>query len=88
MSIFKTSIIVSFTYIIRLTAFKVDKFCPLLITAFILSSVTGHSQDMKRVDSLLQLASTQTDTTQIITYAMLWAEYLYVDPLASKPYLT
>ncbi|MFC0605194.1 tetratricopeptide repeat protein [Winogradskyella pulchriflava] len=46
-----------------------------------------QSQNQKRVDSLLQVASQQTDTTQIITYAMLWAEHLYVDPLASKPYL-
>ncbi len=66
---------------------KVDKMLPLLIFVFGLSSLIGHAQDQKKVDSLLQAASKQTDTTQIITYATLWAEHLFVDPLASKPYL-
>lgn len=66
---------------------KVDKLYLLLIVAIGLSGQLSHSQNQKRVDSLLQAASKQTDTTQIITYATLWAEYLFVDPLASKPYL-
>jgi tetratricopeptide (TPR) repeat protein len=47
----------------------------------------GYCQDQKKVDSLLQIAAVQKDTTQIISYAMLWVEYLYTDPPASKPYL-
>lgn len=66
---------------------KVDKILPLLIFVFGLSSLISHAQDQKKVDSLLQVASKQTDTIQIITYATLWAEHLFVDPLASKPYL-
>ncbi|WP_138434613.1 tetratricopeptide repeat protein [Winogradskyella algicola] len=67
--------------------FKVDKCPTLLIITFGIITQFGFSQNQKKVDSLLKVASTQKDTTQIITYAMLWAEYLYVDPLASKPYL-
>ena len=66
---------------------KVDKLLSLFFLVFILNSFIGHSQNQKKVDSLLNNVRTQTDTTQIITYAMIWAEYLYVDPLASKPYL-
>ncbi|WP_299334220.1 tetratricopeptide repeat protein [uncultured Psychroserpens sp.] len=58
----------------------------LLISVFLISQVS-FSQDQKRVDSLLQAASQQTDTTQIITYAHLFADYIYVDPLKAKPYL-
>ncbi|APY07599.1 hypothetical protein BWZ20_04480 [Winogradskyella sp. J14-2] len=67
--------------------FKVDKCPSLLIIIFGIITQFGFGQNQKKVDSLLKVASTQKDTTQIITYAMLWAEYLYVDPLASKPYL-
>lgn len=66
---------------------KVDKCPTLIILVFGLFTQISICQNQKRVDSLLKVASTQTDTTQIITYAMVWAEYLYVDPLASKPYL-
>lgn len=59
----------------------------ILVIALLLLSQTGFSQDQKRVDSLLQAASIQKDTTQIITYAYLFAEYLYVDPLKSKPFV-
>jgi tetratricopeptide (TPR) repeat protein len=52
-----------------------------------MSPFISESQNQKAIDSLLQIASKQTDTTQIMTYAMIWAEYLYVDTLASKPYL-
>ena len=86
MTISKASLNVPFTSLTRFICFKVDKLCPLILV-IMLSSYVGQSQDQKRVDSLLQIASTQTDTTQIITYAMLWAEYLYVNPLASKPFL-
>lgn len=67
--------------------FKVDKWLTTLIVFFILGLALVNGQNQKRVDSLLQVVSAQKDTTQIISYAMLWAEYLYVDPLASKPYL-
>lgn len=67
--------------------FKVDKYLFLLLFVFSLSCFSSNAQDQKRVDSLLNVASKQTDTTQIISYAMLWAEYIYVDPLASKPFL-
>ncbi|MFK7833563.1 MAG: tetratricopeptide repeat protein [Winogradskyella sp.] len=83
----KTSVIVPFAEKLIETCLKVDKLCPPLILIFIFSFQIGLAQNQKRVDSLLQLAATQTDTTQIITYAKLWADYIYVDPLASKPYL-
>ena len=66
---------------------QVDNLCPLLFLIVLFATQIMFSQNQKRVDSLLNVASKQTDTTQIITYAMLWAEYLYVDPIASKPYL-
>lgn len=69
------------------THIKVDKCLTLIILVFGLISQISYSQNQKRVDSLLKVAATQTDTTQIISYASLWAEYLFVDPLASKPYL-
>ncbi|WP_299125870.1 tetratricopeptide repeat protein [uncultured Winogradskyella sp.] len=87
MNITKASINVPFSAKIKDVYHKVDKLLPILILVFSLGSFIGHSQDQKRVDSLLQVVSKQTDTTQIITYARLWVEYLYVDPLASKPYL-
>lgn len=87
MSITKASINVPFSKKITDTYIKVDNVLYLLILIFMLNFYSGHSQNQKRVDSLLQIASKQKDTTQIITYAMLWVEYLYVDPLASKPYL-
>lgn len=67
--------------------FKVDKWFTTPILFFILGLALVNGQNQKRVDSLLQVVSTQKDTLQIISYAMLWVEYLYVDPLASKPYL-
>jgi tetratricopeptide (TPR) repeat protein len=66
---------------------QVDNLCPLLFLIVLFATQIMFSQNQKRVDSLLNVASKQTDTTQIITYAMLWAEYLYVDPITSKPYL-
>lgn len=66
---------------------KVDKLIPLIIFTSLLYCPFIHSQNQKKVDSLLQIAKTQSDTTQIISYAQIWAEYLYVDPLASKPFL-
>ncbi len=87
MSILNSSKNVPFTSPFIKFNFKVDKCLTLLILVFGLISQSGHSQNQKKVDSLLSAAAIQTDTTQIITYAMLWAEHLYVDPLASKPYL-
>ncbi|WP_296381248.1 tetratricopeptide repeat protein, partial [Winogradskyella sp.] len=87
MSIAKASTNVPFTIKITVVHTKVDKLLSSLILIFMLCFYGGHSQNQKRVDSLLQVVTKQTDTTQIITYAMLWAEYLYVDSLASKPYL-
>ncbi|WP_157957286.1 tetratricopeptide repeat protein [Winogradskyella tangerina] len=66
---------------------KVDNWPLLFFLLISLVSFKSHGQDQKKVDSLLNVVTKQTDTTQIITYAMLWAEYLFVDPLASKPYL-
>lgn len=66
---------------------QVDKLYTLLTILFLMTCNLAHCQNQKKVDSLLQVAEKQTDTTQIITYAMLWAEYLYTDPLSSKPYL-
>ena len=58
---------------------------------FILFSVIGwvntYGQNLKKVDSILTIVKKQTDTTQIISYAQLWAEYIFVNPLESKPYL-
>lgn len=87
MTISKRPFIVRLIKICAEVHVKVDKLFPLLLFAFLISAHSMQSQNQKRVDSLLQVASQQTDTTQIITYAMLWAEHLYVDPLASKPYL-
>lgn len=66
---------------------QVDKLYRLLIILFLMTCNLAHCQNQKKVDSLLQVVAKQTDTTQIITYAMLWAEYLYTDPPSSKPYL-
>ena len=66
---------------------KVDIKSSFLILVFISLFTHSYSQDQKRVDSLIQAAEIQTDTTQIITYAQLFAEYLYVDTNKSKPYL-
>lgn len=66
---------------------KVDNLFYLFVLCVMLNLYSVQSQNQKRVDSLLTIVSKQTDTTQVITYAMLWAEYLYVDPLKSKPYL-
>lgn len=66
---------------------QVDKLYTLLTILFLMTCNLAHCQNQKKVDSLLQVAEKQTDTAQIITYAMLWAEYLYTDPLSSKPYL-
>lgn len=66
---------------------QVDKLYTLLTILFLMTCNLAHCQNQKKADSLLQVAEKQTDTTQIITYAMLWAEYLYTDPLSSKPYL-
>ncbi|WP_179018486.1 tetratricopeptide repeat protein [Winogradskyella forsetii] len=87
MSIFYLSIYVRFFKPDTSVYQKVDKLIYLIVLSAMLSSYFGHSQDQKRVDSLLNVVTKQTDTTQIITYAKLWAEYLYVDPLASKSYL-
>jgi tetratricopeptide (TPR) repeat protein len=65
----------------------VDKYFITLILIYGFFFQISHSQNKKKVDSLLHVVKTQSDTTQIITYAQLWAQYLYVDPLASKPYL-
>lgn len=65
----------------------VDKLRSCIIIMFMVMHHLGYCQDQKKVDSLLQVAAVQTDTTQIISYAMLWVEYLYTDPPASKPYL-
>lgn len=66
---------------------QVDKLYTLLTILFLMTCNLAHCQNQKKVDSLLQVAEKQTDNAQIITYAMLWAEYLYTDPLSSKPYL-
>ena len=87
MNIFKSSKNVPHTCPISKSSFQVDKCLTLLLMVFVLIYQSGQCQNQKKIDSLLIAASKQTDTTQIITYAMLWAEYLYVDPLASKPYL-
>ncbi|WP_296386399.1 tetratricopeptide repeat protein [Winogradskyella sp.] len=65
----------------------VNSILTLLILAFVLSSLTIHSQDKKRVDSLLNSIKTQHDTLKIESYRQLNMEYLYVDPKTSKPYL-
>lgn len=83
----KASLNVPFFRRVIKKSIKVDKCPTLTIIIFMIMVQIGFTQNQKRVDSLLKVASTQTDTTQIITYAMLWAEHLYVDPLASKPYL-
>jgi tetratricopeptide (TPR) repeat protein len=87
MNISKASINVLYTIRNRVIHFRVDKLLWLLIMIFLFSFYSGQSQNKKKVDSLLQVVKKQKDTTQIISYAMLWVEYLYVDPLASKPYL-
>ncbi|MFP4845574.1 tetratricopeptide repeat protein [Winogradskyella sp. PE311] len=66
---------------------KVDNLIYFIVLIFLLYANSGHSQNKKKVDSLLKVVQTQKDTTQIISYAMIWVEYLYTDPLASKPYL-
>jgi len=69
------------------TSHPVDKLRICIIIMFMVMHHLGYCQDQKKVDSLLQIAAVQKDTTQIISYAMLWVEYLYTDPPASKPYL-
>ena len=64
---------------------KVDIF--ILIIVLLFFSETSFSQNQERIDSLLKAANRQTDTTQIMTYAQLFAEYLYVDPHQSKPFI-
>ena len=44
-------------------------------------------QDMKRIDSLLNVLPKQKDTIQLNTYIELFAEYIYVDNQIAKPYL-
>ncbi|MBC3846779.1 tetratricopeptide repeat protein [Winogradskyella echinorum] len=87
MSILNSSLNVPFSKKNTDVYLKVDKLIYLLVLVFALCVSSLYSQNQKRVDSLLQVVETQTDTTQIITYAQLWVEYLYVNPLASKPYL-
>lgn len=78
---------VPFLIIFRNVYLKVDKLFFAILFCFVLSTTKNYSQNEKLVDSLLKVAAVQTDTTQIMTYATIWAEYLFVDPLASKPYL-
>ncbi len=87
MYIAKNSINVHCCKAFRIEYPKVDKYFITLILICGFFFQISHSQNKKKVDSLLHVVMTQSDTTQIITYAQLWAQYLYVDPLASKPYL-
>ncbi|WP_422107834.1 tetratricopeptide repeat protein [Winogradskyella sp.] len=84
---FRTSFNVPFSNLSTYKLIKVDKWLSLFVLVLVLGSFKSHSQNQKRVDSLLTMAVKQSDTTQIMTYAEIWAEYLFVDPLASKPYL-
>lgn len=87
MTFSKASLYVPFINLIRTTNLMVDKFCPLLILVFILSLSLGHSQDQKRVDSILKSIPQQHDTLKIESYRQLNMEYLFVDPKIAKPYL-
>ncbi|MBO3116747.1 tetratricopeptide repeat protein [Winogradskyella sp. DF17] len=65
---------------------KVDKiWFVFILGALVVQGIQGQNQ--KKIDSILSIAKTQTDTTQIMSYAEIWAEYIFKDPLASKPYL-
>jgi tetratricopeptide (TPR) repeat protein len=87
MTIVKVPKDVLLSRIIKYICFKVDKFLSVLIIIFILSSIIGHSQNKKRVDSILNSLTKQHDTLKIESYRQLNMEYLYVDPKISKPYL-
>jgi tetratricopeptide (TPR) repeat protein/DNA-binding CsgD family transcriptional regulator len=65
---------------------KVDKMSIAVILSILLFQVM-QGQNQKKIDSILNIAKTQTDTTQIISYATVWAEYIFKNPIASKPYL-
>ena len=77
---------VQFSAIMDNVSLKVDK---IIITLLLCTNafLFSNGQNQKKIDSILAIAQTQTDTTQIISYASVWAEYIFIDPPASKPYL-
>lgn len=87
MSILKSSFNVPFAKKFSNSYLKVDKFCPPLILIFMFNFYSGHSQNQKRVDSILKSIPKQHDTLKIESYRQLNMEYIFVDPKIAKPYL-